>query len=70
MIELTRFNGNSFAINSELILYADETPDTILTLTTGEKLMVRESLAEVIDRIVEYRKRIYERLPVREVPSE
>lgn len=48
MIELTRLNGNTIAINSDLIRYAEAAPDTVLTLVTGEKLLVRESCAEVI----------------------
>lgn len=52
MIELTRLNGNRLAVNSNLILCAESTPDTLLTMVTGDKLIVRESLAEVADRIV------------------
>ncbi|HTV05146.1 MAG TPA: flagellar FlbD family protein [Acidobacteriaceae bacterium] len=47
MIELTRLNGARLAVNSDLILFADAAPDTLLTMVTGEKLIVTESLAEV-----------------------
>jgi len=57
MIELTRLNGNRLAVNSDLILYAESAPDTLLTMVTGEKLIVRESLAEVADRMAGYRAR-------------
>jgi flagellar protein FlbD len=57
MIELTRLNGNRLAVNSELIEYAESSPDTLLTMVTGEKLIVRENLAEVADRMVAYRAR-------------
>ncbi len=58
MIELTRLNGVSLVINSDLIQYAESAPDTTLTLITGEKVVVRESADEVIDRTVAYRGRL------------
>ena len=58
MIELTRLNGVSLVINSDLIQYAEAAPDTTLTLITGEKVVVRESTNEVIDRTVAYRGRL------------
>jgi uncharacterized protein YlzI (FlbEa/FlbD family) len=57
MIELTRLNGNHLAVNSDLVEYAESAPDTLLTMVTGEKLIVRESLAEVADRMAAYRAR-------------
>ena len=43
MIELTRLNGHPLAVNCDLIRYVESSPDTVLTLVTGEKLLVRES---------------------------
>ena len=57
MIELTRLNGNRLAVNSDLIQFAESAPDTLLTMVTGEKLLVTESLAEVAERMVAYRAR-------------
>lgn len=57
MIELTRLNGNRLAVNSDLIQFAESAPDTLLTMVTGEKLLVTESLAQVIERMVAYRAR-------------
>ncbi|HEX5235483.1 MAG TPA: flagellar FlbD family protein [Silvibacterium sp.] len=57
MIELTRLNGNRLAVNGDLILFAEAAPDTLLTMVTGEKLLVAESLGEVAERMVEYRAR-------------
>lgn len=57
MIELTRLNGNRMAVNSDLILCAESAPDTLLTMVTGEKLIVMESLAEIVDRVAAYRAR-------------
>lgn len=58
MIRLTRINETAFYVNGELIVFIDVTPDTVLTLTTGEKVRVRECAEEVVERVVEYRRRI------------
>jgi flagellar protein FlbD len=55
MIELTRLNGNPMLLNSDLIKTAEASPDTMLTLTNGEKLIVREELSLVLERVVAYR---------------
>jgi flagellar protein FlbD len=55
MIELTRLNGHKLTVNCDLIRYAESTPDTTLTLVTGEKLIVLETPAEISERIVELR---------------
>jgi flagellar protein FlbD len=55
MIELTRLNGSPLAINCDLIKYAEASPDTVLTLITGEKLVVREPCSEVSQRTLDYR---------------
>ncbi len=54
MITLTRLNGQQFVINAEKIRYVEATPDTIVCCDTGEKLMVRETLKEVMLRAIEY----------------
>jgi flagellar protein FlbD len=55
MIELTRLNGSRLAINCDLIKYAEAAPDTVLTLITGEKLVVLEPCSEVSQRTLDYR---------------
>jgi flagellar protein FlbD len=55
MIELKRLNGSPLAVNCDLIKYAEASPDTVLTLITGEKLIVLEPCSEVSQRILEYR---------------
>jgi len=50
MIELTRLNGGSLIVNSDLIQYVEAVPDTILTLVTGEKLAIAESCSTVAER--------------------
>jgi len=58
MIRLTRLNRAAMVLNSDLIEHIDVTPDTVITLTTGQILRVRESADEVVERIVEFRRRL------------
>jgi flagellar protein FlbD len=58
MIELTRLNGSLMVLNSDLIKTAEASPDTMLTLINGEKLIVRESCGEVVERVLVYRARL------------
>ena len=55
MIELTRLNGSKFSVNPDLIKYSEAAPDTMLTLVTGEKLLVTETCVVVAQRVIEYR---------------
>ena len=56
MIEVTRLNGQALVINSDLIEFVEESPDTIITLTTGKKIMVQEKSATIIDKVTHYRR--------------
>lgn len=58
MIELTRLNGSPMMLNSDLIKTAEASPDTMLTLIHGEKLIVRETIDEVTERVLAYRARL------------
>ena len=58
MIELTKLNGNPMMLNCDLIKTAEASPDTMLTLINGEKLIVRENCCEVAERILAYRARL------------
>jgi flagellar protein FlbD len=58
MIEVTRLNGKSMVLNSDLIKTAEASPDTMLTLINGEKLIVREDLEEIVERVLAYRARL------------
>ena len=58
MIRLTRLNNRPLVVNSELIKFIENAPDTVITLVTGEKIVVLETAEEVIHRIVEYRQRV------------
>jgi flagellar protein FlbD len=58
MIAVTRLNGNPMLMNSDLIKTAEASPDTMLTLINGEKLIVRETCADVMERVIAYRARL------------
>ena len=59
MIRLTRLNHAPMVLNSDLIEHIDVTPDTVITLTNGQILRVLESADEVVERSVEFRRRIW-----------
>lgn len=54
MIALTRLNGQEFVVNADKIRYIEQTPDTVVCCDSGERLMVRETLPEVIRRAIDY----------------
>jgi len=58
MIRLTRLNHVPLVLNSDLIEQVEVTPDTVITMTTGEKIMVLESADEIMDRVVQFRRTI------------
>lgn len=57
MIKLRRMNGKEFIINADLIELVEETPNTVIKLTTGNKYVVKESADEIIDKITCYKRR-------------
>ena len=59
MIEVTRLNGTTVLINSDLIETAEETPDTVISLTTGRKFIVKESRQEVKNLVKSYKRDIF-----------
>jgi flagellar protein FlbD len=62
MIRLTRLNNQALTVNSDLIKFVEQSPDTLITLVTGEKIVVRESAEEVLARIVEFRRSVLQGL--------
>ncbi len=58
MIELTRLNNRPLVVNSDLIKFIENAPDTVITLVTGEKIVVLETAEEVMKQIVDYRRRL------------
>jgi flagellar protein FlbD len=57
MIRLTRLNDTEFIINAEMIEFVEAIPDTIISLQSGKKVMVVEPVDEVVERIIEYKRR-------------
>lgn len=54
MIKLTRLGGEPFILNADLIRYVESRPDTFVTLTTGERVIVTETMDDVVERAIEY----------------
>jgi len=63
MIRLTRLNNQALTVNSDLIKFVEQSPDTLITLVTGEKIVVRESVEEVLARVIEFRRAVLKGLP-------
>ena len=59
MIDVTRMNDTVFTINAELIEMVEETPDTVITLTTGKKFIVKESRQTIKNRVKSYKSDIF-----------
>ncbi len=58
MITVTRFNGQQFVINAELIRTVEAVPDTTITLIGGDRFIVKESMEQVVDRAIDYGRRL------------
>ena len=61
MISLTKLNDSKIVINAELIEFVESIPDTIITLTTGQKIMVKETVEEIVESVKEYKRSIFVR---------
>ena len=59
MILLTKLNDKKVVVNADMIKMVESTPDTMLTFTNGEKLMVKEKAEEVVERIISYKRQVY-----------
>lgn len=57
MIELTKLNDIKFSVNPELIEIVETTPDTVITLTTGRKLIVKESRQDIKNLVLSYKRK-------------
>ncbi len=58
MIQLTRLNNSVLMVNSDLIKFVEQAPDTVITLINGEKILVREGAEEVMLRVVQFRQSV------------
>ncbi len=70
MIYVTRLDGSELVVNSDMIEFVEATPDTILTLTDGKKVLVQESPDEVLERIIRFRNRVLAPLRTGTEPEE
>lgn len=61
MIEVTRLNGKKLTINAEMIERVEESPDTVITMTNGNKLIVKESRQEIKNLVILYKKEVFSR---------
>jgi len=59
MIKVTRFKGNEVILNAELIELIEQTPDTVITLTNGQKMLVNEQPEEIVRRVMQYKRAIF-----------
>src|SRR5271167_234061 len=58
MIQLTRLNNHPLVVNSDLIKFVEQSPDTVITLVNGDKIVVRESAQDVLERVVQFRRSV------------
>ena len=65
MILVRRLNGEEIILNAELIETVEQCPDTLISLTTGKKFLVLDHWEEIVNKVVEYRQRVYSSAPVR-----
>ena len=63
MITVTRLNGKQFVINADLIKVVEENPDTTLRLTTGDTMIVRETMQEVVELAIDYGRSLRKLMP-------
>ena len=59
MIKVTRINNEEFLVNGDMIEFIEETPDTVLSLMSGRKVVVREKAEEVVALITEYKRKLF-----------
>lgn len=67
MIYVTRLNNEEFVVNADLIEFIEKTPDTVISLTTGKKIVVKESPEEIIEKVIDYRRKIFSIVKDKEV---
>ena len=58
MIRLTRLNSQAITVNSDLIQFVESNPDTVITLVNGDKILVHETAAEVVERVIAFRRAV------------
>jgi flagellar protein FlbD len=69
VIQLTRLNNKPLTVNSDLIKFVEQAPDTLVTLITGEKIVVLEKASEVLARVIDFRRSVLQGLSLLSDPS-
>jgi flagellar protein FlbD len=64
MIRVTRLNHSPLILNCDLIEHMETTPDTVISLTNGQKYVVLEAAEEIVERVVDFRRRLYSEIKV------
>ncbi len=64
MITVTRINNQPITINADLIEFVESTPDTIISTITGKKILVKDSVEEVIEKVIAYRQKCFEKIRI------
>jgi flagellar protein FlbD len=62
MIRLTRLNNQAFLVNSDLIKFVEQSPDTLITLLNGEKIVVRETAEQILEQLIAFRRSVLQGL--------
>jgi flagellar protein FlbD len=70
VIRVTRLNHTALILNSDLIEHIEITPDTVITLTSGQKLMVLESPQEIVEEVIAFRRSLQSPVPSLQAPAE
>jgi len=60
MIKVTRLNGSEVMVNAELVETVDAHPDTVIVLSNGNKIIVQEPVQKVVEKILDYRRKVYQ----------
>jgi flagellar protein FlbD len=69
VIQLTRLNNHPLVLNSDLIKFVEQSPDTVITLVSGEKIVVREKAQDVLDRVVQFRRSVLQGMICSALPA-
>jgi flagellar protein FlbD len=64
MIKVTRLNDTPLILNADLIEFVEAIPDTIISLTTGRKILVKETTEEIVEKVVEFKRLSHQTLSV------
>ncbi|AGB19053.1 flagellar FlbD family protein [Thermoanaerobacterium thermosaccharolyticum] len=59
MINVTKLNGDEFTVNADMIEFIEETPDTVISLISGKKVVVKEKKEEIIEKVIDYKRKIF-----------